>query len=137
MDASVAAKWVIEEMYSDKAALLLECETLHAPDHWRAEASNVLWSKVYKGELNDFDAEERMRVLMRAPVVETRIATLMMRAFAISLAYAVTIYDSLYVALADARGIPFVTADKRLIDRISVGATSKNCIVWIGDLHPS
>jgi predicted nucleic acid-binding protein len=42
VDASVAVKWVVEEAYSAKAALLLRCDTLHAPDHWSVEAVNAL-----------------------------------------------------------------------------------------------
>ena len=51
IDASVAAKWVVEEAYSPQAALLLAFDAHHAPDHWRAEAVNVLWSKVFDPSL--------------------------------------------------------------------------------------
>ena len=132
VDASVAAKWVVAEDHSAGAALLLECEEIHAPEHWMAEAVNVLWSKVLKGDLERGDAEERMIALMRAPVIGTPIAGLMSRAFAISVEHAVTIYDSLYVALAMERGIPVVTADERLVRRFRATDLS-NSVVWIGD----
>ena len=45
VDASVAVKWVVEEDHSAKAMLLLGLDARHAPDHWRAEAVNVLWSR--------------------------------------------------------------------------------------------
>jgi predicted nucleic acid-binding protein len=48
VDASVAAKWVVEEDHSEKAASLLQYGRRCARDHWLAEAVNVLWSKVYK-----------------------------------------------------------------------------------------
>jgi len=134
VDASVSAKWVIEEDYSANAALLLRYDALHAPDHWQAEAVNVLWSKVAKGDLTAADAQERMIVLLRAPVAGTPIAELMPRAFAISVACAVTIYDSLYIALAEKRNIPFVTADARLIRRIAGDVTLAGRMIWIGDL---
>ncbi len=51
VDASVVAKWVIEEAYSAQSALLLAFDARHAPDHWRAEAVNVLWSKVFDPSL--------------------------------------------------------------------------------------
>ena len=103
VDASVAAKWVVEEEHSAKAALLLGFDACHAPDHWLAEAGNVLWSKFFHGDLTAVDLEERMAVLLRAPVIGTPIASLMPRALAISVACVVTIYDSLYVALAEQR----------------------------------
>jgi predicted nucleic acid-binding protein len=134
IDASVAAKWVVEEKYSDKAASLLELEARHAPDHWLAEATNVLWSKVFRGDLTAAEAGERMLVLTCAPIAGTLVASLMPRAFAISVARMVTIYDSLYVALAEKREIPMVTADERLIRKISGDAGLARLMVWVGDL---
>lgn len=134
VDASVSAKWVVEEEHSDKAALLLGYDARHAPDHWRAEAVNVLWSKVFKGDLTAADAEERMTVLMRAPVIGMPISGLMPRAFAISVARGVTIYDSLYVALAEKLNIPLITADERLIRLLSDDVSLGKRLVWVGDI---
>jgi predicted nucleic acid-binding protein len=134
VDASVCAKWVVEEDHTAKAISLLQCDARHAPDHWQAEAVNVLWSKVFKGDLTSSDAEERMMVLLRAPVAGTPVADLMPRAFAISVANAVTIYDSLYLALAEKRNIQLVTADQRLIRRMSGDAAFARLLVWVGDL---
>ena len=134
VDASVATKWVVEEVHSDEAALLLAYDALHAPDHWQAEAVNVLWAKVFRGDLATADAEQRMTVLMRAPVIGTPIAGLMSRAFAISVARQVTIYDSLYLALAEKLSIPVVTADVRLMRQLEPDAALANRMVWIGNL---
>jgi predicted nucleic acid-binding protein len=134
VDASVAVKWVVEEDHSAKAVLLLEFDACHAPDHWRAEAVNVLWSKVCYGDLAAADAEERMAILLRAPVIATPIADLMPRAFAIAVARTVTIYGALYVALAETRDIPLVTADERLIRRLSGDPALAKRMVWVGDL---
>jgi len=134
VDASVAAKWVVEEDHSARAALLLGYDTLHAPAHWRTEAVNVLWSKVFRGDLTAADAEERMLVLNRAPIVDTPIAGLLPRAFAISVAHSVTIYDSIYIALAEQRDIPLVTADERLVQRLSGDANLGRRMVWVGNL---
>lgn len=135
VDASVCVKWVIEDDHSAKATELLQCEARYAPDHWQAEAVNVLWAKVFRGDLTAADAEERMAVLLRAPVRGTPIAGLMPRAFAISLAHSVTVYASLYVALAEKRDIPLVTADERLIRRLSGDTALGQHMVWVGDLQ--
>jgi predicted nucleic acid-binding protein len=66
VDASVAAKWVVWEDHSTKAATLLAYDARHAPDYWRPEVVNVLWSKVFRRELTAADAEERMKTLLRA-----------------------------------------------------------------------
>jgi predicted nucleic acid-binding protein len=134
VDASVATKWVVEEVHSDEAALLLAYDALHAPDHWQAEAVNVLWAKAFRSDLATADAEQRMTVLMRAPVIGTPIAGLMSRAFAISVARQVTIYDSLYLALAEKLSIPVVTADVRLMRQLEPDAALANRMVWIGNL---
>ena len=134
IDASVAVKWVVEEEHSASAALLLQCERCRAPDHWQAEAVNALWSKVIKRELEAADAEERMMVLLRAPVLGSPLPALMPRAFALSVAYGVTIYDSLYVALAEYYDLPLVTADARLIQRMVIDTELRERIVWVGDL---
>lgn len=134
VDASVAAKWVVEEDHSAKAALLLQYDARHAPDHWLAEAVNALWSKVFKGDLTAADAGERMTALLRAPVIGVPVPDLMPRAFAISVAQAVTIHDSLYIALAEKLDVPFVTADARLIRRMAGNATLRKRMIWVGDL---
>lgn len=133
IDASVAAKWVVDEDHSDRAVRLLSLDARHAPSHWRAEAVNVLWAKVFHGDLTAADAEERMSVLLRAPIIDTPIETLMPRAFAISVACMVTIYDGLYVALAEKLGEPLVTADQRLIRKMSGDAALSKLMVWIGN----
>ena len=134
VDASVAVKWVVEEAHSDKAAVLLAYDAMHAPDHWQAEAVNVLWAKAFRGDLSMAEAEERMTVLMRAPVISSPIAGLMARAFAISAARQVTIYDSLYVALAEKLDVPMVTADERLVRSLASDAALGGRMVWLGDL---
>jgi hypothetical protein len=72
--------------------------------------------------------------LLRAPVTGTPIAGLMPRAFVISAARMVTIYDSLYLALAEKRDIPMVTADARLIRQPSAHAGLAKPMIWLADL---
>ena len=136
VDASVAVKWVIEEAHSAEAVRLLDCEEIHVPEHWLAEAVNVIWSKVLKGELDVTDADERAAVLMRSPVIGTPIAGLMPGAFRVSVEFAVTIFDSLYVALTLDRDIPLVTADEKLVRRFR-GTPLSNRVLWIGDFDRS
>jgi predicted nucleic acid-binding protein len=134
VDASVAAKWVVEENDSARAAQLLQYDARYAPDHWQAEAANALWSKVFKGDLTAADAQERLIVLLRAPIIGVPIADLMPRAFAISVANALAIYDSLYCALAEKRNIPLVTADARLIRQMSRDTAFATRLIWVGNL---
>jgi predicted nucleic acid-binding protein len=80
------------------------------------------------------DAQERMMVLLRAPVTGTPVMDLMPRAFEISVTQAVTHYDSLYVARAKKFDVPLLTADERLIRRIASDAVLAKRMIWIGHL---
>ncbi|HET8997852.1 MAG TPA: type II toxin-antitoxin system VapC family toxin [Acetobacteraceae bacterium] len=136
VDASVAVKWVVQEDHSACAVRLLAYQARHAPAHWQAEAVNALWSKVFKRELPAEDAAERASVLLRAPVIGASISELMPLAFSISVAQSVTVYDSLYLALAEKLDIPLVTADRRLIARMA-GSSSAGRLIWVGDVQPA
>jgi predicted nucleic acid-binding protein len=134
VDASVAVKWVVAEDFSDQADLL-KGSALCAPAHWQAEAVNVLWAKVYRGDLLPAGAIDRARMLMQAPVELVPLSPLMDEALKQSLAYGITIYDSLYLALAVARDIAFVTADRKLLQKLSGDPNLMALVRWVGDLE--
>lgn len=58
----------------------------------------------------------------------------MPRALAIAVAAAVTICDSLYIALAENLDVPLATADERLLWRLPSDPAVGERIVWVGDL---
>lgn len=134
VDASVAAMWVLVEPHSDKAATLLGYEKCHAPNHWLAEAVNAVWGRYYRGGISAAQAEAATSLLLSAPVSVTPIAGLMRRALAISLEMSITVYDSLYVALAEQRDIQMVTADQALIRRLATKPEFTRLVLWVGDL---
>jgi len=68
------------------------------------------------------------------PVKVSSRCSVMPRAFAISVAHSITICDSLYVALAEKRDVPLVTADERLIRRLTDDAALGRRTVWVGDV---
>lgn len=134
VDASVAAMWVLAEPHSDKAATLLAYENRHAPAHWLAEAANAVWGHFHRGNLSAPQAEAAATLLLTAPVTSTPLPTLMPRALAISLEISVTIYDSLYLALAEQRGTQMVTADQALIRRLTPNPNLSRHVLWVADL---
>ena len=119
IDASVAVKWVVAEPFSDRANALLASTTLWAPAHWQAEAVNGLWGRVYRGEMSAEDAEDRASTLIDAPVGVVPLSGLIERSLALSIALKITVYDSLYVALAEARGLPLISSDRELMRRMA------------------
>ena len=126
VDSSVAMKWFVPEVHSDRAASLLERSVeLAAPDLLYAEAGNVLWKKVERGELSAAEAREVVAGLRRVPVRVSSSGELLEAALEIALAHRRTVYDSLYVALAVALECELVTADERLAHALAAGPLAR------------
>jgi predicted nucleic acid-binding protein len=121
LDTSVAVKWHLEEEHSDEAARLLdavgsEVSELLAPSTLQPEFFNTLWQQRRRGELSieevrqawaDFRAGE--------PATLYEPADLMPRAAELVLETGVSIYDALFLALAEYSGTVMVTADDKLL----------------------
>jgi predicted nucleic acid-binding protein len=113
VDASVAVKWVVEEPDSGPARSLAHAR-LEAPDLLHVECANILWKKARIGDLTRRDAAGCLDVLLHAPVTLTGSRELLDLALDLSLEWQHPVYDCVYVALAIRRGVPLVTADRRL-----------------------
>lgn len=134
IDASVAIKWVIAEPFSEQAHALLTEPTLCAPAHWQGEAVNALWAQVIRGVWPAEDAIERAAILKDAPVEPVPLAQLLNPALKLAIALHSTVYDSLYVALAVARGIPLISDDQKLLRKMRSDPALASLAVSIGDL---
>jgi predicted nucleic acid-binding protein len=121
IDASIAIKWVVEEEGTPEALALRSTANLVAPDLIVAECANILWKKVGRGELRRREAVLAGRLLERAEVelVPTRPFLAAVTRLAVDLGHPA--YDCFYLALADAQGCRFVTADDRLLRKLSEG----------------
>jgi len=120
VDASVCAKWYLDEEYSDRARLLrdefvkgqiaitvpslLFYETLNALRHSRAFDEKEL--PVAADSLSKYGFE----------VWEPR-GEVYREAARLSLAQEITVYDAAYVALSEHLRALFYTVDKKLLDR--------------------
>ena len=116
VDASVALKWVLQEEYTDEALALRSrwqdtAELIIAPPIFRSEVANVLHRRARREELSHVDARELLDALL--PTVATaEPAGLYGRALAMAEELTLyTIYDALYLALAESEGCEFWTAD--------------------------
>jgi predicted nucleic acid-binding protein len=113
IDASVAIKWVVEES-GTKEALGLRRHRIVAPDLLVAECANILWKKVRRKELRQEEAALAARLLARADIALEPMRALLEPATRLALALDHPAYDCVYLALAEARGCEFVTADGSL-----------------------
>jgi len=125
IDASVAIKWVIDETGTTEA-LSLRRHRLLAPDLLIAECANILWKKVRRKELSEDEALLAARLLARADIEFAPMRGLLEPATRLAVMLDHPAYDCAYLALAEARGCDFVTADAALWRKaLSAGLTSK------------
>ena len=116
IDASVAVKWIVEEEGS-AAALALRDRQLLAPDSILVECANIFWKKTRRGEFSKDEAAFAGRLLAHADIEIVPARPLIEAAIEIALSLDHPAYDCLYLALAELRDMPFVTADIRLLNK--------------------
>ena len=115
VDASVAAKWLFTEEGSvESRQLLAHRIVLYAPDFILTEAANVIWKKARRKEISH--AQPYLDELARLPdvVVLCPSADLVTHASSIAFEIDHPVYDCLYLACAEVKGAPLVTADGKL-----------------------
>jgi len=134
VDASVAVKWVMAEEHGESALRLLESGMgLTAPAHWLGEAVNAVWAAFRRGDLVEREAHERAAALAEAPVATVPLDKLVPAAMNIALRLALTVYDALYLALAEQEGAMLVTDDRRLLAAVRDDPRWSGSVIWIGD----
>jgi predicted nucleic acid-binding protein len=124
VDASVAVKWVIPEVLSDRAdALRGRADRLLAPDLLLTEAANALWKKLLRREIRAREAAQALDLLMASGLELEPSAPLLGRALLLARRLRHPVYDCVYLALARAEGATLVTADRRLLAQTTKGGT--------------
>jgi predicted nucleic acid-binding protein len=122
VDASVALKWILPEMDSDKADALFEgwkAEGIEAiaPEFILIEIANTLWKKVERGEISPASGLLKKDLESLVPLSLVQTTDYLAEALKIALEYHLTVYDSLYVAVAARHGILY-TADRQIAERV-------------------
>jgi predicted nucleic acid-binding protein len=123
IDTSVGFKWVVSELDSDKAIRLRDdfnnaIHELLAPDLFPTEIANALAvaeraGRIKPGEAALFFAD----ILKTSPFMRAAIP-LLPRAIDICLQSKQSVYDCLYVALAEREPCDLVTADDKLVKNL-------------------
>lgn len=116
VDASVLVKLLAEEDGSHEARQIFVNEPdLVAPDFAVAEVFSALWKKWRRGQFRPEQLDEVPGVLADLVTRLVPIAELIEPAARLSRSLDHPIYDCFYLALAERDGLPFVTADARLL----------------------
>jgi len=118
VDASVGVKWVVPEEGSRDAHAVLERGSLAAPELFHAECTNILWKKVRRSEISHDEAVNAMALLAGSGLVVWPMRDLLEDAFRIAVKLGHSVYDCLYLTLALSHDWTFVTADRRLLQKI-------------------
>jgi predicted nucleic acid-binding protein len=123
LDSSVAFKWVVPELHSDKALLLragyqAAVHDLLAPDIFPGEVGHALTRAERQGRITVGEALRLWSDVMTTPPRLIASLPLTLRAIAISSQARIGVFDCLYVALAERENCEFVTADARLISNL-------------------
>ena len=125
VDASVVIKWFVREEHTDRALALVDRAAggeveLSIPDFCLAECSNVIWRLVTKQRtLSPHWGETVMAQLAELPIEGVPSRDLIGTAYRVAVETGTTVYDAMYVSLAEALGATFVTADRRLCNQLS------------------
>ena len=116
VDASVAIKWMIEELDSELADQLLdEGHDFLAPELIVAEVISVAWKKRRTGSIGDAQYGDIVLRIADGPIACRPMRPLAGAAAALARALDHPVYDCFYLALAEAEDAPLVTADRRLV----------------------
>jgi predicted nucleic acid-binding protein len=133
VDASVAVKWVLREEHEAHARRILSREPLLAPHLLWAEVGNALWKRYLRRQASVEEVRWMLADVQCLPVTTFAHRPLLSAAVDLAISLNHTVYDCLYLALAEARNSVVVTADRRFYDVVS-GSVWADRIAWIEDV---
>lgn len=135
IDASVAAKLVLAEEYSEHVESLVEAtvksgEAVIAPPLLPLEVTNIIRRRMVRDAIAFGDAEALLARFLALPIQLQAIPNMHWKALAIANALGLpTAYDAYYLAVAIESGCDFWSDDRRLLQ----SAGSLSFVRWIGD----
>ena len=134
IDASVAAKWFFQEEHSMEAINLLDNHfEINVPDFFFLEMKSLLCKRTRRRELSLKEALEMDDEIRSIPIQSYPSAALRDKAFEIALETRSSIYDCLYLALAEALDSNMVTADRRFFQALQ-NASLFSRMLWVEDI---
>jgi predicted nucleic acid-binding protein len=114
IDASVVVKFILKEEGWNKVADFLKTGTISV-DLVIKETVNAIWKRVMRKEISLEEAKsmfEAMKEILNKAVIIENEMDYIDEAFEISIRQNITVYDSLYIALAKKKKLELLTADE-------------------------
>lgn len=134
VDASVAIKWYVPEIYEQEASRLQQSgDELHAPELILPEFGNIVWKKVSRGEVTEKEGQKIVTEFSKTNLIFHPHASIIKSAFTGAIMTNQTVYDWTYLALALSLGCEFATADERFYKVLEKTGLKKH-LVWVGDV---
>ena len=126
VDSSVVAKWILPETDSPRAERLiaevaLKGDRLIVLDLAFAEVTNAIWKQYHRGLATLDETRQFLVDLFQCPVEMEPAFRLLQPALEIATKYRRAVYDALFVALCQDRGLQGITADEPLHTAIHAG----------------
>lgn len=134
VDASVVIKWFIPEIHAEAALRLHDSRyRLHVPTLMTLEIGNVIAKKIRRAELTRHEGETILKELRHLPLQRHADDQLFPAAYELALDTHRSLYDCLYLALAEAVDGALVTADRKFYTAITNGPYGRR-VSWVEDL---
>jgi predicted nucleic acid-binding protein len=136
VDASVGIKLFVIEELSEEAVTLFDGLAqdppvqLYVPDLFYPECANILWKYVWRHGYPAEQARDAIRTLCDLSLRPISSSLFLSDALDLALAREVSAYDASYGALADSLGIPFITADNKLVRKLEGCGIE---VHWLGE----
>jgi predicted nucleic acid-binding protein len=135
LDASVAVKWYVPEIYVNEAVKLLDGDhDFHVPELIFPEISNIIWKKVKREDITQTEGRRIIAALLETNWAVHSHKQTLVSAYAGAEATGQTVYDFTYLALAISLDCEFVTADEKIY-RTLENTPFKSNLKWIGDFQ--
>src|SRR5947208_11734644 len=126
VDASVVIKWHIDEVGAEAAETVRRSAASFAvPDLLFLEAASTVWKNVRRGLMSTDRGVGIIESIVAGPFVVYGCQALTKDALRIAIARDITPYDASYVALAISTRAEYVTADRRLFNKLQGSAFGK------------
>lgn len=134
IDASLAIKWFIPEIHSEVALQINRLQAqLHVPAFIQLEIGSVLTKKIRRDELTEAEGDVILKEFTRLPLRYHSDGQIFHAAYKLALVTRRSLYDCLYLALAEAINGPVITADRKFYMALSNGPYSSK-VMWIEDI---